>query len=54
MDGWTAIEGAPYPLGASWIKEKKACNFALYSKHATGVTLLLYSQNEPFRPMHQL
>ena len=27
--------------------------FALYSKHATDVTLLLYSGNEYFKPLHE-
>ncbi|MBI1823602.1 MAG: glycogen-debranching protein [Nitrospirae bacterium] len=54
MDGWTAVEGAPYPLGINWIEEEKACNFALYSKHATGVTLLLFSAKDFTNPIYQL
>jgi isoamylase len=41
--GWASREGAPLPLGASWIPEEQAYNFALYSKHAEEVTLLLYA-----------
>ena len=43
---WAAVEGWPTPLGVSWIEEEKAYNFALYSKHATGVVLLLYSRQD--------
>jgi glycogen operon protein len=39
---WAAAEGLPFPLGATWIEEQRAYNFALYSKHAHSVTLLLY------------
>ena len=42
MDRWAAQEGTPSPLGVTWVEEEQAYNFALYSKHATGVTLLLY------------
>jgi glycogen operon protein len=44
MNEWTRIEGAPVPLGAAWIEEEQAYNFALYSRHASGVTLLVYSE----------
>ena len=32
-------EGLPFPLGATWIEEQQAFNFALYSKHAESVEL---------------
>nr|WKN34575.1 isoamylase [Tunicatimonas sp. TK19036] len=44
MTSWTALEGSPYPLGVCYISEEDAYNFAIYSKHATQVTLLLYDQ----------
>jgi isoamylase len=43
---WSKWEGSPSPLGVSWIEQERAYNFALYSEHATGVTLLLYSERE--------
>ena len=43
--GWAAREGLPYPLGATWIEEERAYNFALYSKHAEAVVLLLYAED---------
>jgi isoamylase len=49
---WTAKEGSPYPCGVTWIVEEQAYNFALYSKHATGVTLLLYSDEELVHPIY--
>ncbi|MBI4965429.1 MAG: glycogen-debranching protein [Desulfomonile tiedjei] len=51
MDKWTAIEGAPYPLGVSFIQAEKAYNFALYSKHATGLILNLYSEDDSATPV---
>lgn len=39
---WAQIEGQTYPLGATWLAEENAVNFAIYSKHATRVTLLLF------------
>ncbi len=42
---WTAIEGSPRPLGVSWVPDEAAYNFALYSKNATGVTLLIYGDD---------
>ncbi len=43
MRDWFAFEGSPSPLGVTWIEDEAAYNFALYSKDATAVTLLLYS-----------
>ncbi len=51
MDEWYSTEGSPSPLGVTWIEKEEAFNFALYSKNATEVTLLLYSSNEYFRPL---
>ena len=48
---WAATEGLPFPLGATWIKEERAWNFALYSKHAESVTLLLYAENDIVDPV---
>lgn len=38
--GWAQREGLPLPLGVTWIPEERAYNFAIYSKHVDGVTLL--------------
>jgi len=40
---WPSIEGSPTPLGVTYIPEERAFNFALYSKNAREVILLLYS-----------
>lgn len=45
MTSWAATEGLPYPLGVSWCAEDRAYNFALYSKHATAVRLLLFGDD---------
>lgn len=39
---WVANEGSPFPLGVSILNDGEALNFALYSKHAESVELLLY------------
>ena len=59
MNDWEALEGSPRPLGASFVSSQQAWNFALYSKHATAVTLHLYRDNDlqtpqytyPFNPL---
>lgn len=51
MDDWTRHEGSPSPLGVSFIPDEDAYNFALYSKHATSVTLLLFSAQNPIDPI---
>jgi isoamylase len=53
MGDWTDIEGSPYPLGATYVAHKESCNFALYSEHATGLTLLLYSELNSKVPTYQ-
>jgi isoamylase len=50
---WVLAEGLPSPLGASWHRKTRSWNFALYSKHATGVTLLLYGRDDFETPLHQ-
>ncbi|HEY7531733.1 MAG TPA: alpha-amylase family glycosyl hydrolase, partial [Nitrospiraceae bacterium] len=52
MNRWRALEGAPSPFGATWIEAERAYNFAIYSKHATGVVLLLYSENDAVNPVY--
>ena len=48
---WAATEGRPFPLGATWIQEDQAWNFALYSKHAENVTLMLYTEIDIVHPV---
>jgi glycogen operon protein len=48
---WERREGAPGPLGATWVPAERACNFALYSRHASGVTLLLYGPDDAGTPV---
>ena len=45
--------GRPWPLGVEWVEEEDAFNFALYSQHATGVTLLCYSEKDPVKPVFE-
>lgn len=52
-DHWAQVEGFPAPLGASWNRQTASWNFALYSKHATGVTLLLYGDSEFTEPLYE-
>lgn len=48
---WASLEGLPFPLGAAWIAEEDAWNFAVYSEHAERVTLLLYGEEDPASPI---
>jgi isoamylase len=50
MPNWASNEGSPSPLGVTWIDDQKAFNFALYSKHATSVRLLLYRDDDVATP----
>jgi glycogen operon protein len=50
---WYSQEGTASPLGVTWIAEDEAFNFALYSKHATEVTLLLYSPTDIVQPAYE-
>lgn len=51
---WAREEGAPYPLGVSYVGRENAYNFALYSKHATQVTLLLYAEGDATTPLTEI
>jgi isoamylase len=53
LNDWAETEGSPFPLGATWVAQEESFNFALYSEHATGVTLLLYSNPEGILPDYQ-
>jgi len=47
---WAQSEGLPLPLGATWVEQEQAFNFAVYSEHAQAVTLLLYAPDDLTNP----
>lgn len=54
QDAWERVEGSASPLGATWLEEEKAYNFAIYSKEADSVTLLLYGEQEFSTPLQTI
>jgi glycogen operon protein len=48
---WAETEGLPLPLGATWIEEEQAFNFAVYAEHAETVKLFLYSAGDLAQPL---
>jgi len=48
---WAQTEGRPLPLGATWIEDEEALNFAVYSEDAESVNLLLYSPDDLANPI---
>jgi isoamylase len=53
IDAWEKRYGAPSPLGATLVEEYQAYNFALYSRDASDVTLLLYNDHDFVNPVFQ-
>jgi isoamylase len=51
MMDWTAQEGTPLPLGATWVEKASAWNFSLYSKDAESVTLRCYADADLVNPV---
>src|SRR6266436_9473800 len=51
MTTWSEAEGSPQPPGAICFEKEKSYNFSLYSRHATGVTLLLYTARDLVNPV---
>ena len=51
LDAWGRAEGLLTPLGAAWIESAQAYNFALYSKDATAVSLLVYGDADFVNPL---
>jgi isoamylase len=45
--------GSPWPFGVQWVEADDAFNFSLYSRNATGVTLLCYTEEDPARPVFE-
>jgi isoamylase len=54
VDLWERDEGALGPPGATWFDTEQGWNFTLYSRHATGVTLLLYGATNFVEPVLEL
>ena len=50
IESWASKEGSPFPLGVSFVEAERAYNFAIYSKHAERVTLLLFGEADLFHP----
>jgi glycogen operon protein len=48
---WVSVEGSPFPQGVTWSESEQAYNFALYSKHAETITLLLYRDEGLTKPV---
>ena len=44
-------EGHPWPLGVQWIEAVNSFNFSIYSRYATGVTLLFFTEKQPAIPL---
>jgi glycogen operon protein len=53
IEAWERAEGVPVPLGATWIASEQAYNFALYSRHATAVALLIYAEHDLLTPVFE-
>ncbi len=50
VEDWERAEGSPTPLGATWIESEQAWNFSLFSRNSTGLTLLIYNEDDSTRP----
>ncbi len=46
VGSWSQTDGEPSPLGVSWLPAEQTYNFALYSRHASSVELLLFRDGE--------
>lgn len=53
MGRWSAEEGTPAPLGVTWVEADQAYNFALCTRHADRVTLLLYREDDLGTPLFE-
>lgn len=51
---WSDTAGSPKPLGATWLENCQAFNFAIYLKYATSVTLLCYGATNFIEPVFRL
>jgi glycogen operon protein len=48
---WEQSEGAPLPLGVTWIEQEQAFNFAVHAEAAEAVTLLFYASGDLVNPL---
>jgi isoamylase len=48
---WEQLEGSPLPLGATWIEEEQAFNFAIHAERAESVALLFYGDGNLVSPL---
>jgi glycogen operon protein len=51
VEDWERRDGSPSPFGATWVAAESAWNFALFSRFASAVTLLLYRKDDPVTPV---
>lgn len=51
---WEQVEGSDHPRGAVFIEKDATINFAIYSKHASNVRLLLFTADEVSVPCLKL
>lgn len=54
MGTWASQEGSPFPLGVSFVEDDDAFNFAIYSKHASRLTLVLFTEDDLKFPSFRL
>src|SRR5665213_2842733 len=53
FDEWDRTEGTPGSMGVTWVETFSAWNFALYSRRATAVTILLYTAEDTVHPVFE-
>ncbi len=51
---WASQEGTPYPLGVRFVEADQSFNFAIYSKHAERVTLVLFDEGGLHTPAYSV
>src|SRR5215813_12413027 len=51
VEPWERAEGSPAPFGATWLEAEQAWNFAIFSRHAASLTLLLYADSDLTKPV---
>ncbi len=51
ISDWIAAEGTPLPSGVTWVEERQAFNFSLYSKHAETVSIVFYRESDLVTPV---
>ncbi len=52
MNLWQKEDGTLVPLGASWVEEDHAWNFAVYAKYAKKILLLIYNSSDLVQPIY--